>query len=1261
MAIKNIGRTLSGGAIALCVILFCCLSINGQGFTPQKKTFTISGSVGQSNVPISGLPGNVISDENGYYSANVEYGWSGRVKPIKKGYTFNPPEMTYNNVKSNFENQNYTFDIMKFTMSGSVGQPGVIMTGLPGNPISGSGGIYKGTVEYGWSGTVIPELTGYIFTPMSKPYTQVDRNYTNEHYKAEPITFTISGSVDEGGVLIKGLPKPVVSEMNGNYIAIVPYNWTGTVKPDKVGFTFSPAERSYTNIMNAQTSQDYIASPITFTISGTVGQADVIMNGLPNNPISNSDGTYSAVVNYGFNGVVRPEKRGYTFNPPSISYTKVTTDLDNQDYFPKEITYTISGSVGKEGVVMTGLTGNPISGPDGTYKAVVPFEWSGTVTPELIGYTFSPSRKVYPRVTADQTQNYTVAQITFTISGTTGVAGVEMKGLSRRVVTDQNGNYSTLVPYGWSGTVVPYKNGYTFNPPERTYPPLISAAVNEDYTWLLQKRAISGKIISAEGPVEGVRMFADNGGGSAITDFNGAYQLSVNFGWSGVVTPEKQGLTFKPVKNTYPRVLTDQANRDHTAAVVKFNLSGTMSAPGGTPLESIVMSASEGGKSDITDAKGRYSVEVPFGWSGEIAPKHDAYNFDPPSRTYTNVTADYVDGVPIEREPEPTPPQAVISTPTQQPPTQAPPVQSPARSGMVTQGPTLDLTTGLGGEFEEQRALIEQQVGTMQQQVDELLRQLSGEAPGPNVTAQVGPNVPAGLFPGVTAPNLVPARAPTVRGGPLVSIVCIEMDLREILQNLSAQAGVKIYADDTVKGTLTCRLVNVPLEKALEEVLKDTEYLFKEVPNSYLVYKPISNTFFDTDIRDVLKSIATTAGVVIIPDEIIAGTVTAVLDKVPLDTALDIILAGTSYVVKKTPYYYLVASAGVADPAFPAVSETRRVKMNYIGSDIALGLLSPVFRPYIQAETGTHTVLITAPANLVSRIVSDLKEIDQPPRHVMLDARIVVMESSNLLNLGVEWGWPKIRMGVFGSDFQGGGDADLQFGGNWPWGVQIGYTPDAVFTDSLLLTLNLLAQNGEADIVSNPQVLAQDGRQAELNVMNEEYYYLSAPERVGGFYTEAQLETIEAGTNLQITPRIGDNNDITLEIAAEVSDVVSRGEQNQGTMPLVTVTRRRATNTVRIRDGGTVALAGLTENRTVQTNKRVPGLSRLPLVGKLFKNKSNQQASREIAVFITARLVPEMEEYVRFSEPDTEQILAEPVGEQEFRMKLRQSLMSQNR
>jgi len=420
----------------------------------------------------------------------------------------------------------------------------------------------------------------------------------------------------------------------------------------------------------------------------------------------------------------------------------------------------------------------------------------------------------------------------------------------------------------------------------------------------------------------------------------------------------------------------------------------------------------------------------------------------------------------------------------------------------------------------------------------------------------------------------------------------------------------------------------------------------------------ISNTFIDNDLpTEVLPAIATQAGISIIPDETVAAMITADLVDVPLDTALEIVLAGTPYIVKKTPYYYLVCSGGIKDTMFASVSETRRLRMNYITSEAAVGLLATPFREYAQSEIGptgtdTYTVVVTAPPKLMNRIVSDLEQIDRPLSQILLNARIVVMEKGDLLNLGVEWGWPKIQAGTFSSNHYGRGEAEADFGGEGPWGIQMGYTPDALFTSSLELTLNLLAQNGEATILTKPQVMAQDGKESTIEVTTEEYYMLTAPELAGSFYSRTELQEIKSGTTLTITPHLGDNNDITLQVSVEVSDSVPRGRGSE----LPVVTRRKAENNVTIKDGGTVALAGLTENRTRKDMRRAPGLSSLPLIGSLFKSTNSENSTREIAVFVTARLVSNTGQTVEFTQPSEMPAPIQPAGN-DFKARLRESLL----
>ncbi len=1167
MARKKISKFLSDRAVVLFAVLICALNVNVRAQIVGKVlTYTISGSVGQPGVIMNGLP-DTVSDENGYYSAVVKYGWTGTVTPVLAGFTFEPQQINYPKVTSDQLNQDYVATIKTFKISGLVSIDGkpmkdVTIDGLPGSPVTAANGTYEAIVDFGFTGTAAPMKDGYLFTPGTKPYTSVNRDMPNQNYSGEVVTFTISGSTGVEGVTLNGLTGNPKSGANGAYSATVPFNWSGTVKPEKEGYTFEPAEMSYTNIMTSYPNQDYYANPITFTISGTVANLDSVeMTGLPGPAVfTDGSGNYSATVNWGWSGTIKPVKAGYKFDTATRNYSKLTSDKTNQDFTPSPVMLTISGSTGMEGVKMEGLPGDVVSGPDGTYSATVDWGFSGIIIPMKDGYEFNPPDMTYAAITADQkNRNYTGKELTYTITGSVGVGGATLKGLpGRAVMSNPDGTYSLTVKHGWKGTITPEMAGYTFDPAEIEYPEIYGNEVNRDYYALKEKRTIAGTIRTDKGaPVEGVFVLADSDGGSATTNENGEYELTVEYGWRGTVTPTLLGHNFRPTNKRYAMPTTrNQTNQVFTAIVQMFTISDTVMI-GGTGIGGVKVTANNGGGTAVTDDKGQFSVEVPFNWTGEITLEKEGFSF--PAKSYTsNITENWKDDMPVS---------SII----------------PTRRITPTPTPTPDRVTE--------------------------------PAPGqPEVTVPGTEQWPTGVTPTPTVPTAEPEK-------PLTPLEQIQKQLDELIRQREAPAV-------TEPGEV---VPQVPL---------------------------ISNTFLDDPLLDVLQGIAADANVTIIPDETVVGSVTCTLKNVTVETALDIVLAGTPYVWKKTEHFYLVASgqittAGLENVLFAQMSETHRITMSYVTAEAAVGLLSTAFRPYVQSEIGppgtdTFTVVVTAPPALAKRIIDDLKQIDKVRLQVLLDARIVVMERGNLLNLGVQWGWPKISFGMFGNDLSGkGASGQMDFGGDIPWGLSIGYTPDATFTNSLEIALNLLSQNDEATIIANPQVLAQDGKVAEINVMTEEYYFMTGAQNFqqvgffGSYYSE--LEKVESGTKLNITPHIGDNNDITLALAIEVSDSIPRGRESD----LPVVTRRTSTNTVRIKDGGTVALAGLTENRTRTDKRRVPGLSKLPLIGGLFKNTNDEAASREIAVFVTAHIIPESGQEINFTQQPTYGMQA-PMGQTQF-------------
>ena len=221
----------------------------------QKRTFTISGRVGMGGVKMTGLPGDPVTDERGYFSVTVDYGWSGTVTPVKEGFTFAPASKIYHNVTSDQTNESYKPKIITSTISGKVGIPGVEMHGLPGNPVTDENGLYSTTVDYGWAGVVMPSKEGYTFEPPSRSYTKVIANLKNQNYTAEQITFTISDVVMVGGSPIPGVlasaspgGQSSLTDARGRFNVTVPYGWSGKLTLAKKGLVFNPPSQSFTNV-----------------------------------------------------------------------------------------------------------------------------------------------------------------------------------------------------------------------------------------------------------------------------------------------------------------------------------------------------------------------------------------------------------------------------------------------------------------------------------------------------------------------------------------------------------------------------------------------------------------------------------------------------------------------------------------------------------------------------------------------------------------------------------------------------------------------------------------------------------------------------------------------------------------------------------------------------------------------------------------------------------------------------------------------------
>ena len=240
-------------------------------FSTKNSTVTILGNAGVGSATVTATTAGttttqkVTADSTGAYSLKVAYNWSGTVTPSKTSYLFTPPSVSFTNLTASQTIQNFSAQLV-YTISGNVGVAGATLSYVNGTPLSvlsDAAGNYSIVVPVGWTGTVTPSKTSYIFSPASKSYTSLGANQAAQNYTATFFTFNITGKAGAAGVTLtydNGGPQFTTSDAAGNYAIAVPQAWSGTITPHLIGFSFSPASRHYDPVQASVSGQDYTAA-----------------------------------------------------------------------------------------------------------------------------------------------------------------------------------------------------------------------------------------------------------------------------------------------------------------------------------------------------------------------------------------------------------------------------------------------------------------------------------------------------------------------------------------------------------------------------------------------------------------------------------------------------------------------------------------------------------------------------------------------------------------------------------------------------------------------------------------------------------------------------------------------------------------------------------------------------------------------------------------------------------------------------------------
>lgn len=311
--------------------------------------------------------------------------------------------------------------------------------------------------------------------------------------------------------------------------------------------------------------------------------------------------------------------------------------------------------------------------------------------------------------------------------------------------------------------------------------------------------------------------------------------------------------------------------------------------------------------------------------------------------------------------------------------------------------------------------------------------------------------------------------------------------------------------------------------------------------------------------------------------------------------------------------------------------------------------------------TGVLTVIDT-PSN--QRLIKELiRQFDVGPQQVMIEARFVEIEFTDLNELGIEWYWyrpdrgnsgPEFGVSTSGTNYQGiqwdgGTTTATTFPLTSTYGMDFFISQAFANSGFIRAYLHALASEGRANLLSSPRVTTLSGQMANIQVTQTIPYASEISLENEGtadhpnWTVSYTIDERLTGITLEVTPYVSENTDvITLDIHPEISTLYDRvdtdinqisTEDTPDAPNLLTISglsenlgwpivdTRTMQTSVMVRSGRTVIMGGFVKDDDTDTKKKIPFLGDIPVIGPLFRYNYQTRTKRNLVIFLTATLI----------------------------------------
>lgn len=380
--------------------------------------------------------------------------------------------------------------------------------------------------------------------------------------------------------------------------------------------------------------------------------------------------------------------------------------------------------------------------------------------------------------------------------------------------------------------------------------------------------------------------------------------------------------------------------------------------------------------------------------------------------------------------------------------------------------------------------------------------------------------------------------------------------------------------------------------------------------------------FYNADLKQALKVLAKAGNINMIIPESISGKVTISFNNTKIIDVIASILRvnDLEYATENN-----IMRIGKADQ-FKDGSDLKAlsVPLKYATAkemqDMIKTFLSE--RGKTISDERTNTVIVKDHANVIDNVVKFLASVDRKDPQVSIEAKIIDATSSFSRSLGIQWG---LTSGPNNAVVRGNTDVGnisssphtgsiVNLPASSPTSgldILVGRLPG---NTSLQAQLSAAESTGLIRIISKPNVTTINNKTAKIRSGLKIYVKVDSGTDEG-----PQLQEIDTGIELNVTPQITINRMIKMSIEA----IESEADFSRTVDGMPVIIDNTATTTVLIPDGETAVIGGLLKVKSNKQKNSVPGISKVPVLGWLFKNSSVAKDSTELMIFITPKILDE--------------------------------------